>query len=139
MNAKVTWKGGLTFIGTADTGFSVPLGAEPSVGGDDDGFRPMELFAVGLAGCTGMDVISILRKKRQKITAFEVHVRANRASDHPHVFTDIHVIYEVTGHEVDEVAVKRAIELSEEKYCPGHAMLRKAAKITSSYKILETD
>jgi putative redox protein len=137
MNARVTWKGGLTFTGTADTGFSVQLGAEPSVGGDDDGFRPMELFAVGLAGCTGMDVISILRKKRQKITDFEVHVRANRASDHPHVFTDIHVIYEVTGHDVDEAAVKRAIELSEDKYCPAHAMLRKAAEITSSYKILE--
>jgi putative redox protein len=138
MNAKVTWKGGLTFTGTADTGFSVALGAEPSVGGDDDGFRPMELIAVGLVGCTAMDVISILRKKRQKITDFEAHVQADRATDHPRVFTDIHINYQITGHDVDEVAVKRAIELSEDKYCPGQAMLRKAAKITSSYKILES-
>jgi putative redox protein len=138
MNAKVTWKGGLTFTGTADTGFSVTLGADPSVGGDNDGFRPMELIAVGLVGCTAMDVISILRKKRQKITDFEAHVQADRALDHPRVFTDMHISYKVTGYEVDEAAVKRAIELSEGKYCPGQAMLKKAVEITSSYEIFES-
>jgi putative redox protein len=138
MNAKVTWKGGLTFTGTADTGFSVALGADPSVGGDNDGFRPMELIAVGLVGCTAMDVISILRKKRQQITDFEAHVHADRALDHPRVFTTIHINYKVTGHDVDEAAVKRAIQLSEDKYCPGQAMLRKAVEITSSYEISES-
>jgi len=137
MNARVTWRNGLTFTGTADTGFSLPLGADPSVGGDDDGFRPMELFAIGLAGCTAMDVISILRKKSQEITHFEVHAQADRASDHPRVFTDIKITYEITGHDVEEVAVKRAIELIEDKYCPAHAMLRKVAVIKSTYKIIE--
>jgi putative redox protein len=138
MNARVIWRERLTFTGTADTGFSLPLGADPLVGGDDDGFRPMELFAIGLAGCTAMDVISILGKKRQEITHFEVHVQADRSSDHPRVFTDIQVTYEISGHDVQESAVKRAIELSEEKYCPAHAMLRKAASINCTYKIIET-
>lgn len=83
MNATVVWHRGLTFTGTADTGFAVPLGAEPEVGGADDGLRPMELMAMSLAGCTAMDVVSILRKKRQVITAFEVTVRAERAEEHP--------------------------------------------------------
>jgi putative redox protein len=138
MNARVIWSNGLTFTGTADTGFSLPLGADPSVGGDDDGFRPMELFAIGLAGCTAMDVISILRKKRQEVTHFVVQVQADRASDHPRVFTDIQITYEITGKDVEEVAVKRAIELSEDKYCPAHAMLRNAASIKCTYKIFET-
>ena len=101
MEAKVTWSNRLTFSGTADSGFSVPLGANPSVGGDDDGFRPLELFAVGLAGCTAMDVISILQKKRQSITAFEVRVQAERADEHPRSFTNIQVEYLVTGNNVD--------------------------------------
>jgi putative redox protein len=137
MNARVIWRDRLTFTGTADTGFSLPLGADPSVGGDDDGFRPMELFAIGLAGCTAMDVISILRKKRQEITQFEVLVQADRASDYPRVFTDIQITYEITGHNVQESAVKRSIDLSENKYCPAHAMLRKAVSINCNYKIFE--
>ena len=88
MEAKVDWKGRLTFTGTADFGFSVQLGAKAAVGGDDDGFRPMELIAMGLAGCTAMDVISILRKKRQDVTEFEVQVHVERAEEHPKVFTE---------------------------------------------------
>jgi putative redox protein len=137
MNARVIWNNKLTFTGTADTGFSLPLGANPKVGGDNDGFRPIELFAIGLAGCTAMDVISILQKKRQAITQFEVHVQADRASDHPRVFTDIQITYEISGHDVKEGAVKRAIDLSENKYCPAHAMLKKAVSIESTYKIIE--
>jgi putative redox protein len=87
MNVKVTWSNGLTFTGTAQSGFSVPLGGDPSVGGNDDGFRPLELFAIGLAGCTAMDVISILQKKRQKVAQFEVRIHAERAEEHPRTFT----------------------------------------------------
>ena len=137
MNAKVTWGGRLTFTGTAATGFTVPLGADPSVGGDNDGFRPLEMFAIGLAGCTAMDVISILLKKRQNVTDFEVHVQAEQASDHPRVFTDVQIEYIVTGHGVDEKAIKRAIELSETKYCPAQGMLAKVVPITSTYQIRE--
>jgi len=137
MDAKVTWKGRLSFAGTADTGFTLPLGAEPAVGGDDDGFRPMELMAISLAGCTGMDVISLLQKKRQQVTGFEVKVHAERSDEHPKIFTHITVEYNVTGHNVDPVAVERSIELSATKYCPAQAMLSKAVAIEHKYTITE--
>ncbi len=137
MDVQVTWGSGLTFSGTAASGFSVPLGADFSVGGKDDGFRPLELFAIGLAGCTAMDVISILQKKRQTVTQFEVRLHAERADEHPRSFTDVHIEYLVTGDHIEETAVERAIELSETKYCPAQAMLKEAVPITSSYQILE--
>jgi putative redox protein len=133
MDAKVTWHKGLTFTGTADSGFVLPLGGKKEVGGDGDGFLPMELFAMGLAGCTGMDVISILTKMRQDVTSFEVKVHAERANEHPKVFTDILIEYIFTGNDLDLKAVEKAVQLSEERYCPGQAMLEKAANI--SHKI----
>ena len=137
MDAKVTWQQGLTFTGTADSGFSVPLGADSAVGGADDGFRPLELMAVSLAGCTAMDVISILRKKRQDVTAFEVRVHAELAQKHSHVFTHVKIEYLVNGHHVDPAAVERAMELSKTTYCPAQAMLARAVEIELSYQIIE--
>jgi putative redox protein len=137
MDAKVTWSRGMSFTGSADTGFSVPLGADPSVGGANDGFRPIELMAVSLAGCTAMDVISILRKKQQDVTGFEVQVHACQAETHPHVFEQAEIVYQVTGHNVDEAALLRAIELSALKYCPAQAMLSKAFPMELSYEIYE--
>jgi len=137
MDAKVTWDHGMTFSGTADTGFLVPLGASPSVGGENDGFRPMELMAVSLAGCTAMDVISIIRKKRQDVTAYEVKVHADQADTHPHVFTQSLITYEVTGREIDEASVLRAIQLSAERYCPAQGMLDKVVSIELFYEIYE--
>jgi putative redox protein len=135
MQAKVIWSQRLSFSGTADTGFSLPLGAKPQVGGDNDGFRPMELIALGMAGCTAMDVISILQKKRQEITSFEVIVNGQRADEHPRVFTHIDIEYRIRGVDVDEAAVKRAIELSETKYCPAQAMLGDVVPIELKYTI----
>lgn len=137
MEAKVLWEKRLTFTGTADTGFEVPLGADSSVGGDEDGFRPMELIAVGLAGCTAMDVISILQKKRQEVTGFEVRVHADRAREHPKVFTHAVIEYFVTGHDVDEAAVVRAIELSTNQYCPAQGMFKQMFPIELVYHIYE--
>lgn len=137
MDARVTWKEGLTFSGTADTGFKVPLGAPQDVGGNEDGFRPIELMAVSLAGCTAMDVISILQKKRQEITGFEVIVHADRAEEHPKVFTRARIVYFVTGREVSEQALLRAIELSATRYCPAQGMLDKVFPIELEYKIFE--
>lgn len=139
MDAKVTWDHGMTFSGTADTGFTVPLGAEPAVGGENDGFRPMELMAISLAGCTAMDVISIMRKKRQEITAYEVKVQADQADKHPHVFTQAVITYEVTGHDIDEKAVVRAIQLSAERYCPAQGMLAEVMPIALVYEIYEDE
>ena len=137
MNAKVNWKGRMTFTGSADTGFEVTLGASPAVGGDNDGFRPLELMAVSLAGCTAMDVISILQKKRQEVTDFEVAVAADRADEHPKVFTAATIEYHVIGHGINEKAVLRAIELSAESYCPAQAMLAKVFPIELKYLIYE--
>jgi putative redox protein len=137
MNAKVTWHKGLTFTGEAGTGFTVPLGASSSVGGEEDGFRPMELIATGLAGCTAMDTISILQKKRQAITAFEVLVSADRAESHPRVFTHMRIEYQITGHAIDEKAVVRAIQLSAESYCPAQGMLSQVVPIDLIYEIYE--
>lgn len=139
MDASVTWQHGMTFTGTADTGFTVPLGTDPEFGGDSDGFKPLELMAVSLAGCTAMDVISILQKKRQQVTSFEVRVHAERASEHPRIFTKMHVEYILTGKGINETALKRSIELSETKYCPAQALLSKAVKITHSHQIHDVE
>lgn len=137
MQASVNWDHGLTFTGTADSGFEIALGAAAGVGGDEDGFRPLELMLVSLAGCTGMDVISILSKKRQDITGFSVRVDAERADQHPKVFTAITVHYHVRGCNIDPKAVERAIELSETRYCPAQAMLAASVPIEHKYMIEE--
>lgn len=137
MEAKVTWHGRLTFTGSADSGFKVPLGSDPAVGGDNDGVRPMEMLTIGLAGCTAMDVISILTKKRQDVTQFEVQVHAERAAEHPKVFTGAVIEYFVTGRNVEEEAVVRAIELSAVRYCPAQAMFSKLFPIELKYHIFE--
>lgn len=137
MDATVTWRQRMTFTGTADTGFQVPLGTDPKVGGDNDGFQPIELMAVSLAGCTAMDVISIMRKKQQVITGFDVKVHTDRAQEHPHVFTHAVITYHVMGHDLDENALRRAVELSATKYCPAQAMLSKVFPIELEFAIYE--
>lgn len=137
MEAQVEWSGGLSFSGKADSGYQVPLGASSDHGGDDDGFIPMELILIGLAGCTAMDVISILEKKRQEVVNFQVRVHATRSGDHPRVFTNISLEYIISGRQIDPGAVERAIELSRDKYCPAQAMLGKVVPIHYTTEILE--
>jgi putative redox protein len=133
MDAKVSWQGsGLAFEGTATRGYKLALG-----NGDDPGFSPLELLLVGLGGCTGMDVISILQKKRQDVTGFEIQLHADRAEDHPRVFTDVVVEYIFSGNGLDPAAVERAVDLSVNKYCSAQAMLSKAANITHKITIKE--
>lgn len=107
------------------------------MGGDNDGVRPMEMLAIGLAGCTAMDVISILTKKRQDVTQFEVQVHAERAAEHPKVFIGAVIEYFVVGRGVEEEAVVRAIELSAVRYCPAQAMFSKVFPIELKYHIFE--
>lgn len=138
MDATVTLQNdGMRFGGTSDTGFEVIMDAHPSVGGDNDGFRPMELILVGLCGCTAMDVISILRKKREDVTGLQVKAHAERAEQHPKVFTAIKLEYIVTGRNVKPASVERAIQLSAEAYCPAQAMLAQVAEMDYSYTIVE--
>jgi len=139
MDVKVTWKKRLSFTSTGVNGFTVPLGGEPDLGGDNDGFDPMELIAIGVAGCTALDTISILQKKRQDVTAFEVLVHTERATEFPKVFTNIIIEYLVEGHHVESAAVERSIELSATKYCPAQAMMSKVCKIEHKYTITEAN
>jgi putative redox protein len=137
MKATVQWKENMTFLGMPDSGFPVQMDADSSFGGTNQGVRPMEMVALGLAGCTGMDVISILRKKRQQITQFEVRVNAPRSAEHPQVFIGAWITYIVTGTSVDESAVLRSIELSMTKYCPVQVMLSQAVPMEAHYEIYE--
>ena len=106
-------------------------------GGFSAGTRPMELILIGLAGCTAMDVLSILKKKRVKLDDFSMRVEADRAEDHPKVFTKIKLHYVFTGRDIKPKDVERSIELSQDKYCGASAMLRKAAEVTYDYEIKE--
>ncbi len=124
VDAQVVLLEGMAFEATASSGHKVMLDAAEAVGGKNRGFRPMELVLVGLLGCTAMDVISILRKKRQQVTAFHVKGHGERAEEHPKVYTHITLEYHVTGKGVEEKAVRRSIELSAVRYCPAQAMLR---------------
>jgi putative redox protein len=137
MDAKVTWKQGLSFTGVADSGFEVPIGTTPEHGGAGDGVSPMEMLLIGLGGCTGMDVVSILEKKKQAVNHFEVLVHGERVEDHPKIFNKITVEYVVTGKGLQLDAVKRAVELSETKYCSVMATLRKAAEISTKVTLKE--
>jgi putative redox protein len=137
MEAKIDWQGQMSFIGTSDSGFIVNLGTDNANGGSNDGFRPLELMAISLGGCTSMDVVSILTKKRQAIIGFEVNVHLDRVNEHPKVFSAATIEYLVTGHSIDEDAVLRAIELSATKYCPAQTMLIKAFLITLKYQSFE--
>ncbi|MGZ9164547.1 MAG: OsmC family protein [Anaerolineales bacterium] len=139
MKATVQWKENMNFVGTPDSGFTVQMDAEASFGGTNNGARPMEMVALGLAGCTAMDVLSILQKKRQNVTGFEVKVDAPRSADHPKVFTSAVISYLVTGKGVDEAAVLRGIELSFTKYCPVQKMLEGAFPMDLRYEIYEDE
>ena len=139
MKATVQWKENMTFLGTPDSGFPVQMDADSYFGGTNQGVRPMEMIALGLASCTGMDVISILRKKRQQVSQFEVRVNAPRSADHPKVFVRAQLTYIVTGTSVEEAAVLRAIELSMTKYCPVQVMLSQAFPMELHYEIYEDE
>ena len=139
MDAKATWHQRLSFTGTADSGFEVPLGVIKEQGGDDDGLRPMELLLIGLAGCTAMDAISIMQKKKQDVVDFEVLVHTRSAEEHPHVWEWVQIEYVVTGRDIDPKAVERAMQLSSEKYCPAQNMLNKAVDIELTYRIINAD
>jgi putative redox protein len=136
MEAKVTFCGGMRFVGQADSGHAVVLDTGEASGGCDSAVRPNELLLIGLAGCTGMDVISILRKKRQAVTGLELVVRGDLAPEPPKRFAGLAIEYRVRGRGIDPAAVARAIELSETKYCSVGLTLRAPVPITSTYTIL---
>lgn len=139
--ARVILRDGMHFEGIAgsesENSFAIQLDAAESAGGQGKGIRPTKLILVGLAGCMGMDVISILRKKRQEVLDMEVRVRAEHAKEHPMVYTHIWVTFLVTGNQIDPAAIERAIELSMTKYCPAANLLKPVVPIDTDYQIIE--
>jgi putative redox protein len=132
--AEVTWVEGLQFVGHGEvSGATFVLDGAPEDGGANRGARPMEALLISLASCTGMDAISILRKKRQEVTGFRVHARGIRADEHPRRYVRIELEYVVRGRDISEVAVARSIELSQTKYCGVTASLN--AEIVHTYRI----
>lgn len=126
------WQGEKTFIGKNQAGGSVHMGvSEGQIG-------PMEMLLSGLAGCTGIDVVLILQKKKQPLQDLKINVRGKRADDYPMVYTEIEVEYLLWGDGLSPKAVEQAIQLSEDKYCSASAMLAKTANIKSTYQILKT-
>lgn len=137
---SVILKEGMHFEADPGDGVRVQLDAEENVGGMGKGARPMKMMLVSVGGCTGMDVISILRKKRQDVTGLEVNVRGDRYMDaHPHIYEKIYVEFIVTGHGVDPAAVERSIQLSVDRYCPAIGLLKQVIPVETSYRIVEAE
>jgi putative redox protein len=136
LEAKVTYVDGLQFLGEAASGHVIVMDGDKEVGGRNTGARPMELLLIGLGGCSGMDIVSILKKKKQEINGVEIKVKGAKAENYPKKFTDIDIEFTVRGRNISNDAVKRAVELSMEKYCSVKAMLEGSAKITWSYKMI---
>lgn len=137
MGVRVKWDEGKTFVGTASTGHKIVFGNSGA-----DGQRPgpsaMELLLMGTGGCSAYDVISILEKGRQKIDDVEIEIEADRADDHPKVFTRIHMHFIVKGGDLSPKRVEQALSLSIDKYCSASAMMAMSAKLTHDYEIIET-
>ncbi len=137
LEAKVKYVNGLPFVGEATSGHAIVMDADTSVGGRNTGVRPTELLLIGLGGCSGMDVVSILKKKREDIRGVEINIKGEKAETHPMKFTDIEIEFIVTGRNISGESVKRAVELSMEKYCSVKATLEGSARINFSYRIVE--
>lgn len=137
MNVKVELEENLKFNAQGETGHNMPMDASESSGGDDSAASPMEMLLAGLGGCTGIDVVMILRKMKAEIEDFNIDIEAERAEEHPKRYKKIHLKYYIKGKNLEDKKVQKAIDLSENKYCSASASLN--AEITHSYEIEKTD
>jgi putative redox protein len=137
MKARVKWIEGMAFMAEADSGHAIVMDGAPDIGGRNLGPRPMEMVLMGAGGCTSIDVVMILQKSRQDVTDCQVELTAERAADHPKIFTKIHFHFIVTGRNLKPEVVDRAINLSAEKYCSATIILAKTAEVTHDFEIVE--
>lgn len=137
MKARVKWVEDAMFLAESGSGHCVVMDGPPEAGGKNLGPRPMEMLLLGMGGCTAFDVVDILKKGRHAVIGCEVQISAERAETMPKVFTRIQVHYQVSGSGLSEAAVRRAIDLSAEKYCSASIMLGKTAEITHDFEIVE--
>lgn len=135
MKATVQWTDDMRFAASADSGHEVIIDTGTANGGGDTGPRPMEMVLMGLGGCTGMDVVSILKKMRIEFDDFRIDIEADRAADHPKVFNRVNMVYRVWGRDVPEDKVKRAVELTQERYCSVLHMVNKTAQVGYRYEV----
>ncbi|HYW02502.1 MAG TPA: OsmC family protein [Gammaproteobacteria bacterium] len=135
MKARIKLIEGVTFAAESDSGHAVVIDGPPEHGGRNLGPRPMEMLLLGMGGCTAFDVVNILRKARQPVADCEALLTAERADSEPRVFTRIHVHFIVTGTGLKEHHVRRAVDLSAEKYCSASIMLGRTAEITHDFEI----
>jgi len=139
MHAEIQWGGDVLFNATSETGHTITMDGPTDHGGKNQGPRPMEMLLLGMGGCTSFDVISILKKSHQDVTDCVAKIEAQRADDIPSVFTKIHIHFMITGRNLKDSLVKRAISLSAEKYCSASIMLEKAGvAITHDYEVFES-
>ena len=139
MKARVKWVEDVLFLGESGTGHTIVMDGPEEAGGHGTGMRPMELLLLGMAGCTSFDVVEILKKSRQHISDCVVEVDGERAEEVPKVYTNIHVHYKITGKDIKESYVDRAIRMSIEKYCSATIMLAKTATITHDFELINVD
>jgi putative redox protein len=134
--ATVTLQANVRFEARADSGHTVIIEGPAEAGGQNAGFRPMELMLLGMAGCMALDVLLILRRMRQQVKSYRLEVQAERAEDPPRVYTEVKLEHHLLGEGLEASAVQRAIELAETTYCSGSAMFAKTAKITNTFRVL---
>lgn len=138
MKATVRWVNNAMFLGESGSGHTVVMDGPESNGGRNLGLRPMEMLLIGTGGCSSFDVVSILRKARQDVTDCEVAMEATRADAVPAVFESIHMHFKVTGKNLSEKQVEKAVKLSADKYCSASIMLSSAGvKITHTFEVVE--
>ncbi len=137
MKARVKWVADASFEAESGSGHKVVMDGSPEYGGRDLGPRPMEMLLMGMGGCTAFDVVLILKKLRQPVDDCVVEVSAERADEVPKVFTKIHAHFIIKGKGLDPKKVKRAVDLSSQKYCSASIMLGKAAQMSHDFEIIE--
>ncbi len=137
MNTRVKWLDNMSFVGESPSGHSVVMDGPPEAGGRNLGVRPMEMLLLGLGGCSSFDIVSMLKKGKQDLVDCEVEISAERADSEPKVFTKIHLHFVLSGNNLSEKRVARAVELSAEKYCSASIMLGKTAKVTHDFEIID--
>ena len=137
MKARARWVEGMAFMGEAGSGHAVIMDGAPEYGGRNLGIRPMEMLLIGLAGCTGFDVVQILKKGREPITGCEVEVEAERATEDPKVFTAINLAYRISGRGLSAAKAERAVTMSKEKYCSASIMLGATATMTYTIDLVD--
>lgn len=135
MKTTVRWVNDMTMVGESASGHAIVMDGPKEAGGNNLGIRPMEMLLLGMGGCTTIDVLSMLKKMREKVRDCRAEITAERADEHPKVFTKIHIHFVVEGTNLDEKKVGKAIGLSADKYCSASIMLGKTAVVTHDFEI----